>query len=62
MKEGAGYFDVRNKNEEWVRIMVGPGDLLVLVRVHLKFSLQDADLQNIIICVNISVCVCLCLC
>lgn len=27
---GTGYFDVRNANEEWVRMKLEPGDLLVL--------------------------------
>lgn len=28
--EGSGYFDIRNKKEEWIRIHIKPGDMIVL--------------------------------
>lgn len=35
--DGSGYFDVRDKNEEWIRLAVEKGDMIVLVRI---FSLR----------------------
>jgi 1,2-dihydroxy-3-keto-5-methylthiopentene dioxygenase len=28
--EGSGYFDIRNFQEQWVRVEVNPGDLIIL--------------------------------
>ncbi|KAI1694445.1 ARD/ARD' family domain-containing protein [Ditylenchus destructor] len=30
LASGSGYFDVRNEKEEWVRMLLEPGDLMVL--------------------------------
>ena len=28
--EGSGYFDVRDENDEWIRVSLQPGDMIVL--------------------------------
>ena len=49
IKAGAGYFDVRNASDEWVRILVKAGDMLILpAGSYHRFTMDASDFTHAI--------------
>ena len=49
---GSGYFDVRNKKDQWVRIHIKAGDLMTLPEgIYHRFTVDETDMIHAMRCV-----------
>ena len=47
IRDGAGYFDVRNENDKWVRIRLEKDDLLILpAGIYHRFTTDGANVST----------------